>query len=1136
MTDVSRITGRDRRPAFYLWVAGIDTLYGTVQPPDRMFERAPSESGIYNRRTGILPDKGFKFDRRLDVEDHVITSRPVDVFLVSDLQYDPLDPLDPGEVFGRMGFVGADAVVQFAFGQVIEQDDALPITVICSSDPSTLFSPGDLVHIGRECFHVSATNSGAKSITFDARARLGTVPQRHATSNASGTRPHITKPAVYFKGRRAIIFENDVLSDGSVDETKWVERWRGFILSEPEPGVQGAIHTIRLQIAPLTALLDRPLGNRDDSNFISKDFHAFGCSLDKADNEATHKTEIHLAVHAHQASIYFENGPGRAVIPKTENGYYGFNQEFEGVPVVSFQEHLSVFDETLPHVAHPRRGPIMPNSETLDTARDSRQAMYLELDSAVPTAYVNNHVWASGERNNCILASDDAGAGANSYGNTQGQWLHRPRIGERRELMCWDEFDQNGNVIQVCQEVIIDGNLEIAGTPGWDGEGYGNANTVEWHSASMLDPIVDWPQVHRWPQQLLKQVNVTYFNRATAKGASGMLVGAFLNNTDPANPFWVFTTEHARRGEVIKVSLVNDFPHWSWTNRGDMPLHIGHNWTDPTNPKRRDHKDSMVAEAVLMGEEPTTDEGTGRTSQTVMRAEVFRDNPSLVPTRIANTFYQKGERFLVLTRPFVLPAGDSLFLMLYKVTADDESDEAGAGEFLTVYNATAVNQRVIDGVEYYIATVSDTVAGQPGRRVKSWAIYNPFDHVRVDMAFQFGNEPIGETLLKLLCSSGGRSTTSTEYDTLEFGAELLDGSTAYADLAGADIDVASFLAIPSPVPGARVSASLIAGETIIDAVVGLLRAVGYTMDIRTGDDGKCQLVAMPLGLPNESDVVASIGETDIADTNVQSPAEYQIFNSFKFTFNYDPTDPDHEPVEQTIRDAVSINTFAETTELAIPMRGIKIGGTLDFVSVLAPIFSRLRREFGFPRRVFRLDVRSGLAPQMRIGGTYRLTHSLLRGVRGIGVTDALVRLRKVTHDGFKSTAKCEFVFYGEGGSGWGPSLTISSVHDATSVVVGENVHSRPRNRTSGEEQEDLNGFSILLNGTDRRVYVSPPGDMDGGQVLTVQSIDTGTNKITFTAAHGLALNTPAGGRVTAIDWQPPAVHEKYGYIDRVLVI
>ena len=121
-------------------------------------------------------------------------------------------------------------------------------------------------------------NDIASTVTFSGRSLLGSPRCDHLIDLATETKPRITKPPVFFKGRRAIIYETRLSEDGTTSSAQadWVERWRGFVASEPEVGTRSSVNSVRLRIAPLTSLLDQPLGDQNNRTFLSQTHHTWG--------------------------------------------------------------------------------------------------------------------------------------------------------------------------------------------------------------------------------------------------------------------------------------------------------------------------------------------------------------------------------------------------------------------------------------------------------------------------------------------------------------------------------------------------------------------------------------------------------------------------------------------------------------------------------------------------------------------------------------------------------------------------------------------------------------------------------------------------------------------------------------------
>ena len=175
MVDLTKLRQKDRRPCYVLRIAGLPVLYGTHMPP------ALSVEGIaHARRASIIPDS-ISFSRRHDENARVVEVSNLEIVLASDEQY-TADQFDPGKVFGRIGFAGADAFTRVT--ESIEPASGFSITVEDSSN----FKAADLVHIGQESMVVISTPT---STTIElARGRLGTFARFHRVDADNGSFPY----------------------------------------------------------------------------------------------------------------------------------------------------------------------------------------------------------------------------------------------------------------------------------------------------------------------------------------------------------------------------------------------------------------------------------------------------------------------------------------------------------------------------------------------------------------------------------------------------------------------------------------------------------------------------------------------------------------------------------------------------------------------------------------------------------------------------------------------------------------------------------------------------------------------------------------------------------------------------------
>ena len=480
-------------------------------------------------------------------------------------------------------------------------------------------------------------------------------------------------------------------------------------------------------------------------------------------------------------------------------------------------------------------------------------------------------------------------------------------------------------------------------------------------------------------------------------------------------------------------------------------------------------------------------------------------------------FFSTGENYVVFESAFGIASGDQQDIGI--LTEDGEllavlklEDETS----VTVDGFTGVRY-FISGVQKYqdVTTVAD-FAGQPRFTFKPTIVPQ--------------ESGIGELILKLLCSVNGAGTTSSEYDDFIIGAGMSDGTGSHGDDFGADINVDSFLAIPDPA-GSEVYAPIYQdGDTLLDAIDGLLAATGYTVDIRSDDQGRCQLTAVEVSLPNRSVVTKAINESQIADSPTpQSVAEISIKNVFNFSANFNSEgDPG---VELTIKDQVSIDLFNEAEEVDIELKGINLDLETpgDAVSALRAMFGRLRVENSYPRRVFRFDAPVGVLQRLTLGDTVAITHQLLRAQKGLGVTNEPARVRSIEYSGYEAVGTIEAVSYGTVGESWNVTAGITTVVNSTTFVVSEEVHSPARHPATGDDIEELTGFSVGDYVDIYDVY-----DMDSPTTVKITAISTSTNAVqvntalTFTAdSLGLGFR---GFMTSRVEASAEDEHADYGFI------
>ncbi len=1072
---IKTLESSDRNPCFFLWIAGVDVLYGSVVPPDRLYS-INDESGSYRKKRAIIPNRGFRFHRKLDIESHVIDATPVKVVLACADKYDSsTSSTDPANVLGRFGYEGSSFVYMHSTASILNTDN-VPLTVTVRENPTTKFAVNDIVHIGREAFRISAMDAAAKTITFDARALLGTVPASHLSFSETDVSPVITDRPVFVKGRRAIIFEADGTAEPN--DLTWVERWRGFVPHEPEFGTEGELHTLTVTVSPLTSMLDVALGDKNSSLQLKKGFHTFGSDADPNIGIGLAGTNIDCYHEIAEGDLfktstgldpqivadYFEDGD--SCLPGKAASAVARHQEICGNEFKNYQ-----------HTEHPRAIPLCHSGDNTPlrviAGFTNRQ---LEGQAAVNDVDVFD-VSGYNAADTSIAARFLAG------GNLPVSPAAKPEAGVPKRFAFPQRTAQNSRAGYWRNVSIVDA-----------AEHPDNGNPAP-H---------DWPQTLAWPRALEEAINETG-QKAENFGWNvgheqnrGAWVRIRLNMDDRRDPFLIL--DNNMDGPVSVIFASGDVPDLQRINADDG-LHPQASFrrmdTDTALEQRHSIVNRMQHSVFRLGDENGQPE--------TIRLEA-NDRNIAYTTKIAETFYQEGEGYILTDKRVLVPAGGNVML-----------EARQGGELLNTFKINNCTQITVDGQTLFRCQLDNIFNRGSARlgRLQTMAQHIGDEPIQLEYSATFNTQNLGEICLNLLTSQGGNQIGGV-YDVLSHGAGMMDSSSSHLGLQGTtyingsvDIDAASFLQIDSPIPNAVYNPVWRNGDTVYDVLTSLLRTAGYVIDIRTDQAGRCRLAAIPLGFPTRTNVVADITESDIAAKPAPaSPAQLDIFNSFNFLFNHDVDD---EPQgEQKVRDQVSIDTFGQEEILDIELPGVQLADDLEIIHQLRPMFQRLRFDLAYPRRLWRLEAKAGLAVSAEIGGAYSVTHPLLRPHQGLGVVNELGRLRSVTHDGWRPSCKMEFVYYGTEGTGWGPSLEVDNVSAQNALVVKENSHTAERHPRTGDDIEDLTPFDIgaavyLTAGA--TVLLSPAGDMDNVQAMTISDVNTATNTITFTANHTLGIGS-----------------------------
>jgi len=252
---------------------------------------------------------------------------------------------DPGVILSRIG-PRAEGVEHAFLTEGIDHSATMPQTVGTDRDVSSVYSAGDLAHIGAETFLVSAT-SATPDISFSARAVGETPIQTHQVSLGGTNAPELTSGICYWRGRRASIWVSPGRADGSWGG--WVEYLRGFLDSTPsiEEGL-----SVSLEVVPITALIDQGLtGEVSRQTTLLHGYHHF-------EEGRNNITEYALGIH----------DPALSTLPNlVGNGVRDWNHHGAGVGTVMTSgqhEHAEIFDVTLARAdgslyhEHPRQGSL----------------------------------------------------------------------------------------------------------------------------------------------------------------------------------------------------------------------------------------------------------------------------------------------------------------------------------------------------------------------------------------------------------------------------------------------------------------------------------------------------------------------------------------------------------------------------------------------------------------------------------------------------------------------------------------------------------------------------------------------------------------------------------------------------------
>ena len=143
-------------------------------------------------------------------------------------------------------------------------------------------------------------------------------------------------------------------------------------------------------------------------------------------------------------------------------------------------------------------------------------------------------------------------------------------------------------------------------------------------------------------------------------------------------------------------------------------------------------------------------------------------------------------------------------------------------------------------------------------------------------------------------------------------------------------------------------------------------------------------------------------------------------------------------------------------------------------------------------------MRAGLAVGLNIGDVVTFSATDAIGMDGTrGVAGVACRVARIERDRVRGRATLDLITWDANGTGWVPSLRVSSVLGANQIRCFANYYASTEHRLTGAAQTDVGCFA----GNDP-VECIPAGSWAGRVTTTITAIVG--NDVTFAVAHGLA--------------------------------
>lgn len=492
-------------------------------------------------------------------------------------------------------------------------------------------------------------------------------------------------------------------------------------------------------------------------------------------------------------------------------------------------------------------------------------------------------------------------------------------------------------------------------------------------------------------------------------------------------------------------------------------------------------------------------------------------------------FYTMGERYILADTD--IPIGDAGYTTIRIEYSDPYTGERAESPVTTRVKASSAKTGP-DGstVGYLLELEADEYQNWRVPSFGDWSMRgNGFQSNNPGYLADFATEPVTietvfevneadapyDVLLRLLHSVNGKKVNG-DYDVLPWGAGI----------PAAAIDSASFVGFPYPPELQGWSFRYPKGATVREVIDPMLRAFGAIITLRTDSTGACRLTMLPIGVESRVEAVQTIAAGDWIDSHQSWGVDDDVRNVFRFRYNFDDEGEPGDVVE--IRDKRSIRNFSgEVREMDFDLYGLRetSRGRATITNTFRNIWSRFIATLGFPRRLWRGDVRTGDALFANLGAVYKVTSPWLKGyTTGLGVTGECGRLKSADIDLWNEGASLSFSHFGSRATGWNAAMSIVGVTTANTVTVAANAYTDTTNPHTGAAFLDVTLFH-----TNDVVLCVPFGAPDAYVQATITTIAHTAPHVVTVVGHG--LHTTPGGYICPSTYSvSSATHTDLAYL------